>query len=163
MGNPLSGALNVFSGLPDAIKAGGPVAVILAFALFAGYQGWWGFWGADTTLQGQFAHQCDDLRTERDLYRGIALKGVVSTEELAKASIQKIEAVSPDRATRKAAGHPAPVAMRTQPVTQSEKVAVEKPPQATDPKTLAIRQDNAITVVRKTVPANASIQPAKKN
>lgn len=161
MFNPLS----LYASLPDGAKraveqtpfAAGTVLVISTYI-----SGVWMSTRACEGLRNADQKQVTELVAERDLYRSIALKGIASTEDLARASIQKIEAVSPDKETRKAAG-PVPVVMRTQPVTQSEKAAVEKPSTATDPKTLQIRQDNAIKVVAKTAPANATIQPVKKD
>jgi len=143
MPNPLSIAWDTFAGLPDAIKSGGPVAVILAFVLFAGFQGWW-----------VFGATYKEVESQRDEFKAIAFNctGIVTTaaQKSAKINDQAVESGKPTVAAVKVVA----------PLTDTEKKAIEKPKSAEAPD-LAQKIEAAQKVLQKTdvVPVPS---PAKK-
>jgi hypothetical protein len=109
MPNPISGVWTAFSGLPDAVKAGGPVGVLLFAALVAGASGYWVY---GSTYRAMVAER-DSMRDERDDYRRIAwdCRGVVTQ------TAQKLDAASEQSTKVKPAIR----------LTSTEKQAITKP------------------------------------
>ena len=141
----LKSAWDAFTGLPEAVKTGGPVAVLLFAALIAGARGDWVF---GSTYQAMIA--------ERDEFKGIAFHctGVVtnSAEQSAEINDTAVTQGKPTIATVKVVA----------PLTRSEKRAIE-PPRSAEATELRQKIDASEKVLQKTeVVAGPSPTPTKK-
>jgi len=145
MSNPLSAAWNAFSGLPDAIKAGGPVAIILFAALIAGAHGDWVFKSTYTEM----VSERDSMKSERDDYKRMAwdCRGVVTQ------TAQKLEAVSTQ---------PSKAKLAAAPLSATEKQSITKP--VNNPTELSQQIQDTKKVLAKIVPTPlpSPVAPEKK-
>ncbi len=148
-----------YGGLPEGAKQV-PAAAMLMVAITTYISGTWisgkGCQALRDADQGTVTELRSELASKTEealLYRNTLLKGIVSTEDTAKKAIATIEQTAPS--TKPATAR---VVVKTLPISATEKAAVEKPPQATDPATLERRQSTAIDVVKKVVPTVQSVK-----
>jgi len=150
--NPFSAAWNAFTGLPEAIKAGGPVAILLFAALVAGSRGWWVYGATYNADHAQCTQDKAELKKDRDEYKSLAWQGTNAVRDRAEQSVKVNEQATQDRKQTVAT-----VSVPVRAVTEIEKKAIEKPKDA-EPATLQKTLDASQKVLQKTDISNAQVK-----